>query len=198
MRSGEIDFPDKDIPLREDVSLLGALVGQMLAEQGGEALFSQVEQVRRTAIARREGTPATDDLAALVSGLAVPEAVSLVRGFSAYFQVVNLAELVHRVRRRKHWLRQDDRPQPDSMRAVLEKLRPRIGDAAALQTLLDGLRVEPVFTAHPTEPTRRTLLEKQQLIARRLVDLMNTSLAPTRPAAPGRSRASPRTSISRT
>ena len=61
MRSGEIEFHDKDIPLREDVSLLGALVGQMLSEQGGEALFSKVEQVRRTAIARREGTPVTDD-----------------------------------------------------------------------------------------------------------------------------------------
>ena len=72
MRSGEIDFPDKDIPLREDVSLLGTLVGQMLSEQGGGALFSKVEKVRRTAIARREGTPVTDDLAALVRGLEVP------------------------------------------------------------------------------------------------------------------------------
>ena len=101
MRSGEIDFPEKDIPLREDVSLLGTLVGQMLSEQGGEALFTKVEPVRRTAIARREGTPVTDDLAALVSGLAVPEALSLVRAFAAYFQVVNLAELVHRIRRRR-------------------------------------------------------------------------------------------------
>ena len=72
MRSGEIDFPDKDIPLREDVSLLGTLVGQMLSEQGGGALFSKVEKVRRTAIARREGTPVTDDLVALVRGLDVP------------------------------------------------------------------------------------------------------------------------------
>jgi len=178
MRSGEIDFPDKDIPLREDVSLLGTLVGQMLSEQGGGALFSKVEKVRRTAIARREGTPVTDDLAALVRGLEVPEAMSLVRAFSAYFQVVNLAELVHRIRRRRDYLRDNDTPQPRGIHDTIARLAAaglRLDD---VQDYLGGILYEPVFTAHPTEATRRTLLEKQQIIARRLVDRLDPSRTP--------------------
>ncbi len=178
MRSGEIDFPDKDIPLREDVSLLGTLVGQMLSEQGGEALFSKVEKVRRTAIARREGTPVTDDLAALVRGLEVPEAMSLVRAFSAYFQVVNLAEQVHRIRRRRDYLRENDQPQPRGIHDTIDRLAAaglRLDD---MQDYLGGILYEPVFTAHPTEATRRTLLEKQQIIARRLVDRLDPSRTP--------------------
>jgi phosphoenolpyruvate carboxylase len=178
MRSGEIDFPEKDLPLREDVSLLGALVGQMLAEQGGEGLFSQVEQVRRTAIARREGTPATDDLAALVSGLAVPDALSLVRGFAAYFQVVNLAELVHRIRRRRDYLRDNDQPQPQGMHDTIARLAAAGLQLNEVQAYLGSILYEPVFTAHPTEATRRTLLEKQQVIARRLVDRLDPSRTP--------------------
>ena len=178
MRSGEIDFPDKDIPLREDVSLLGALVGQMLSEQGGEALFSKVEQVRRTAIARREGTPVTDDLAALVSGLAVSEALDLVRAFAAYFQVVNLAELVHRIRRRRDYQRANDTPQPRGIHDTIDRLAAAGLEFDDVQDYLSGILYEPVFTAHPTEATRRSLLEKQQVIARRLVDRLDPSRTP--------------------
>jgi phosphoenolpyruvate carboxylase len=152
----------------------------MLSEQGGEALFSKVEKVRRTAIARREGTPVTDDLAALVRGLEVPEAMSLVRAFSAYFQVVNLAELVHRIRRRRDYLRDNDTPQPRGIHDTIARLAAaglRLDD---VQDYLGGILYEPVFTAHPTEATRRTLLEKQQIIARRLVDRLDPSRTPVR------------------
>jgi phosphoenolpyruvate carboxylase len=172
-----VQFEAKDEPLRRDVGQLGALLGEVIREQCGEALFDAVERVRLAAIEQREsGRPC--DAAGLFGEMTVAEEENMIRAFSAWFQVANLAERVHRVRRRKHWLRSDERPQPDSMRAVLEKLAARIDSAQALQAVLNGLRIEPVFTAHPTEPTRRTLLEKQQLIARRLVDLMNTSLAP--------------------
>jgi phosphoenolpyruvate carboxylase len=172
-----VQFESKDEPLRRDVGQLGVMLGDVIREQCGDALFDAVERVRLAAIEQREsGRPF--HAANALDEMSVADEENLIRAFSAWFQVANLAERVHRVRRRKHWLRRDDRPQPDSLRAVLEKLEPRIDSAEELQAVLDGLRVEPVFTAHPTEPTRRTLLEKQQLIARRLVDLMNTSLAP--------------------
>ena len=170
-------FDAKDEPLRRDVGQLGAMLGEVIREQCGDALFDAVERVRLAAIEQRESGRACDPKG-LLGEMSVAQTEDLIRAFSTWFQVVNLAERVHRIRRRKHWLRLDDRPQPDSLRAVFEKLGPRIPNKAALQAVLDGLRIEPVFTAHPTEPTRRTLLEKQQLIARRLVDLMNTSLAP--------------------
>jgi phosphoenolpyruvate carboxylase len=178
MRTEEIDFPDKDIPLREDVSMLGTLVGQMLAEQGGEALFNQVEQVRRTAIMGREGTPVTDDLATMVSDLAVPEALSLVRSFAAYFQVVNLAELVHRIRRRRDYQRANDQPQPRGMHDTIARLALEGLEFDDVQDYLSGILYQPVFTAHPTEATRRSLLEKQQVIARVLVDRLDPSRTP--------------------
>ena len=178
MRSEEINFADKDIPLREDVSLLGSLVGEMLAEQGGARLLETVEQVRRAAIARREGTPATDDLVGLVRDLDAQGALGMVRAFSAYFQVVNLAERVHRIRRRRDYLRDHEGPQPRGIHDAIARLADaglRLDDA---QEFLSGILYEPVFTAHPTEATRRTLLEKQQLIAKHLTDRLNPSLTP--------------------
>ncbi|MDH3768268.1 MAG: phosphoenolpyruvate carboxylase [Gammaproteobacteria bacterium] len=178
MKRGEIDFPDKDIPLREDVSLLGGLVGEMLSEQGGEALFNKVEQVRRTAISRREEVADTSDLAALVQGLESAQALRLVRAFSAYFQVVNLAERVHRIRRRRDYLRDHDGPQPRGMHDTIARLAESGLKLSAVQDYLGDILYEPVFTAHPTEATRRTLLEKQQVIARRLVDRLDPSRTP--------------------
>ena len=172
-----VHFAEKDEPLRRDVGQLGAMLGDVIREQCGDALFEAVEQVRLAAIEQRESGQGCNP-SELLGDLSVDDEANLIRAFSSWFQVANLAERVHRVRRRKHWLRCDDKPQPDSLRAVLAKLGERIDGPEDLQAILDGLRVEPVFTAHPTEPTRRTLLEKQQLIARRLVDLMNTSLAP--------------------
>ncbi|MBT8135679.1 MAG: phosphoenolpyruvate carboxylase [Gammaproteobacteria bacterium] len=178
MRSGDIDFAEKDRPLREDVSLLGTLVGEMLAEQGGEALFKRVEQVRRAAIARREGTPATDDLAALVRDLNAAETLELVRAFSSYFQVVNLAERVHRIRRRRDYLRDHDDPQPRGIHEAIAQLAAAGLTLDKVEDYLGTILYEPVFTAHPTEATRRTLLEKQQLIARHLTDRFDPSRTP--------------------
>ncbi len=183
-----LDFPPKDEPLRDDVRTLGDLVGRVIREQGGDDLFAAVEAARKAAIARREeparvSAPRDGEarLVGLVEDLPPGEAELLVRAFATYFQVVNMAEKAHRIRRRRDYLRrsaEDGEPQRYSLRDTVGRLAAAgLGpdEAAALFT---GLRVEPVFTAHPTEATRRTLLEKQQEIARRLVDLMNPALTP--------------------
>ncbi len=164
------EFLPPDGPLREDVNRLGAMVGRVLAEQAGEDFFQRVEQVRTAAIRRRREGAAVDDLAASLAGLEAAEAQALARAFATYFQVVNTAERVHRIRRRRDYQREGSKPQPESLLAVLGELKAAGVGATELVTALERLWVEPVFTAHPTEAVRRSLLEKEQAIVRSLVD----------------------------
>ncbi len=193
MAERKIEFPDKDQPLRDDVSVLGALVGEVIREQCGAALFQAVESARVAAIRRRELPGAEGDLAEALarppegapcwdgepSGQLSPAYVErLVRSFSTYFQVVNLAEKIHRIRRRRDYLRSGSLPQPGSLVDALERLRRAGLGAEEVGELLGRLEIEPVFTAHPTEATRRAILEKHQSIARRLVERMNPMRTP--------------------
>jgi phosphoenolpyruvate carboxylase len=122
----DIHFPPKHEALREDVHALGELVGEMLREQGGERLLETVEQDRVLAIRRREGDPdAAAALTVRVRGRPPGEARDLVRAFSTWFQMVNLAEKVHRIRRRREYFLHD------SARAL--ERHQRILDAAGLR-----------------------------------------------------------------
>ena len=177
-----IRFEAKDRALRDDVRELGAIVGAVIAEQCGETVFEAVEQIRRAAILQRE-TGERGDLRCLLDTLDTNAATEVIRGFSAYFQVVNIAEKVHRIRRRREWLRSVRQTRPDSLEVAMQRLMAQHPDPADAQAFLDALLIELVFTAHPTEPTRRTMLLKQQQIARRLVGRMDTSQTPREQAA---------------
>jgi phosphoenolpyruvate carboxylase len=169
----EVEFAPKDAPLRDDVRTLGALVGDVLREQCGDPFFQLVERARRAAIASAE-----DELHALVRGLPPPDAETLVRAFSTYFEVVNLAERIHRIRRRRDYLRSASDPQEGSLKATFGRLAAASIPPPQIAALLQHLRIEPVFTAHPTEATRRTLLEKEQVIGRLLVERLDPSRTP--------------------
>ena len=96
MTERTILFPPKDVPLREDVRMLGALVGEMLRDQGSEDFYRTVEAARQAAIRRREADPTAEgELIALLEDLPPSDAAALVRGFAAYFQVVNRSEYVN-------------------------------------------------------------------------------------------------------
>ncbi|WP_426702101.1 phosphoenolpyruvate carboxylase [Rhodanobacter sp. Col0626] len=168
--SREPEFLPPDGPLREDVGRLGAMVGRMLAEQGGSALFERVEQVRTAAIRRRREGDSMDELAGSLAGLDAVAAEALARAFATYFQAVNTAEQVHRIRRRRDYQREGSAPQPESLLDVLGQLKAQGVAADELLGWLDRLWIEPVFTAHPTEAVRRSLLEKEQAIVRSLID----------------------------
>jgi len=174
------DTPDLpyDAPLREDVSRIGAMVGQMLAEQRGEAFFEKVEAVRTTAIRRRREDEPVATLDHALSGLDAEEAEAMARAFATYFQAVNIAERVHRIRRRRDYQRSDTHPQPESLLDVLTRLKAQGVTAGELVEWLGRLHVEPVFTAHPTEAVRRSLLEKEQAIVRSLVDNFDPTRTP--------------------
>ena len=178
MQEREHDFLPHDGPLREDVSRLGAMVGRMLAEQKGEDFYQRVESVRTAAIRRRREGRSVDALADSLAGLDAPDAEALARAFASYFQAVNIAERVHRIRRRRDYQREGDKPQPESLLDALTRLKEQGVAAQELLDWLQRLQVEPVFTAHPTEAVRRSLLEKEQSIVRALVDNFDPTRTP--------------------
>jgi len=191
----QLEFASTDALLRDDVRRLGAMVGEMLAEQVSPAFLQQVEQVRRIAIARREQGEPVDALVARLADVPLADAEALVRAFAAYFGATNLAERVHRIRRRRDYQRQGDQPQPGSLQAVLRDLRDAGVTLPELQALLQGMRIEPVFTAHPTEAIRRALLLKERTVVERLVaDIDRTRTPPERGADAARIRQSLTTS----
>lgn len=177
LRRQDITFEDKDQALRNDVRTLGALVGELLKEQGGDELFDLVETARLRSIRRREGNEIPgEELAELVRNLDLSIALQVIRAFSTYFQMVNTAEKVHRIRRRRSYQQEAGQYQPGGLEETMVKLKAAGLDFPALQNLLEQICIEPVFTAHPTEPTRRTILHKEQNIVRRLIDMLNPTM----------------------
>ncbi|WP_266157219.1 phosphoenolpyruvate carboxylase [Dyella silvatica] len=177
------EFALSETPLREDVRRLGAMVGDMLAEQVSPDFLAEVERVRIAAIARRQHTDqptqsSPESLASLLTELTPTHAEALARAFASYFQAVNIAERVHRIRRRRDYQREGGTPQPESLLDVLTQLKAQGVQADELLDWLMRLQVEPVFTAHPTEAVRRSLLEKEQAIVRALVDNFDPTRTP--------------------
>src|SRR3984885_7256040 len=180
MNRSEIHFPPRHEALRDDVHALGALVGDILLEQGGQQLFDLVEHDRVAAVQRRGGDEkAALELAARVRGRPPALARDLVRAFLTWFQAVNLAEKVHRIRRRRQYFVKDSRrPQPGGVEDAVVTLKTRGLALKDVMDLLGTLRIEPVFMAHPTESTRQTILTKQQRIAELLLDRLDPTLTP--------------------
>lgn len=174
----DIDLPATDALLRDDVRRLGALVGEILAEQVSPAFLAEVETLRVASIRRREAGEPIDAVADRLRGLPLDQAERLVRAFAAYFQAVNLAERVHRIRRRRDYQRLEGAPQPGGLEDVLRQLRDDGVPAAEIAALIARLRIEPVFTAHPTEAVRRALLDKEADVVRCLVEDIDRGLTP--------------------
>ena len=158
---------DRFEALRKDVSYLGRVLGDTLLEQEGERLFDIEEMIRALSKDRRNGErDAEERLERVVQALDVDLAERVTRAFTHYFQLVNLAEQHHRTRRRRDYARAG-KPQPGSLDVVLDTLAKDL-TAERFAKLLSNTSVELVFTAHPSEAQRRTVLEKH----RRLVSLL--------------------------
>ncbi len=181
----------KDAPLRADIRRLGDLLGETLKRLGGERLFEIEEDVRALCkrLRREHSNKGAADRAAsterelkrLLQDLSLDETIGVIRAFSVYFQLVNIAEQHHRIRRKKYYdLRTPEQPQRGSISETLRSLRRDFSDTRLLQSVIDRLEIVPVMTAHPTEAARRTLLEKQRRIAELLSDFDDENLAPRR------------------
>jgi phosphoenolpyruvate carboxylase len=159
--------PDPHASLRDDVRLLGTLLGETLRAREGDDLFAQIERVRAMAKAAHEGDRGGfDRLSDLLRQLPLAAAVPIARAFSHFLALANIAEQHHRVRRRREYARAPDRrPQPGSCDEAFPRLIAAGVTPAALAAAIAALRIELVLTAHPTEIARRTVLQAQHRIA---------------------------------
>ncbi|MFF0518825.1 phosphoenolpyruvate carboxylase [Actinomadura nitritigenes] len=148
-------------PLRRDVRLLGAMLGDGLVEYGGRELLDDVERLRHAVIAARRGETSADEVAAIVDGWTLERAEQVARAFTVYFHLTNLAEEHHRIRTLRE--RDTGGSVPGSVAAAVEEIRAAGGDRLA--EMIDGLEFRPVFTAHPTEARRRAVVTAIQRIS---------------------------------
>ena len=160
-------------PLRSEVRELGAALGRVITQIEGRGTFDTVELLRRLAKARRAGeADAERQLGRAIAGLEPEAAFNQAMAFTLYFELVNLAEENFRVtllRRRRvaHALGSDDgRPIRESIDAAVTELKAAGVEPPEMQRLVDSLGIELVFTAHPTETKRRTLLAKLRRLSR--------------------------------
>src|SRR4051812_38712320 len=142
----------KNAPLRRDVRSLGVLLGRVLKEQEGEALFQNVERLRESLTRHRDGEEEIRFAQELVGGLSLREAHKVTKAFAIYFELTNLAETNHRKRRRRANLLDSERaPQPGSFRGTLLRMRDAGIQFEQALELFRRIAITPVFTAHPTE-----------------------------------------------
>ena len=164
--------PDiKEKPLRRDVRSLGQLLGIVLREQEGERLFELVETLRQLSITARTGSTAFQPARQLINNVSVLEAAKLTKAFSTYFELANLAETNHRKRRRRAARLIAAPPQPGTFTGTLLRTREAGIQFQDVWEALQRIHITPVFTAHPTEVGRRTVIWKRQRIAQLLEDL---------------------------
>ncbi|GAA2451666.1 phosphoenolpyruvate carboxylase [Actinomadura vinacea] len=163
-------------PLRRDVRLLGAMLGDGLVEYGGQGLLDDVERLRHAVIAARRGEIDGAEVAAMVDGWSLERAELVARAFTVYFHLTNLAEEHHRIRTLRERDNRDETVS-GSAAAAVEGIRASAGRPAEV---VEGLEFRPVFTAHPTEARRRAVVTSIQRVSDLLARLN---------AAPGASEA---------
>ena len=167
------DVRPEDIPLHDDVRRLGAALGQVIERLEGEDAFQVVDGLRRECRARRRNEPrakSLDELIESVDALSPRLAAIAARAFTLFFLLINTAEQVHRVRRRRSYMRDGEAtPQPASALWTMERLKSLGFSADKVAEAVNSLEVRPVLTAHPTESTRRTLLALQARVADLLI-----------------------------
>jgi phosphoenolpyruvate carboxylase len=183
------DEAAKDNPLRRDVRSLGAILGQVISEQTGQELFESVETLRRLLIEHRDSTrrspgesPSEElmsEAQQLISNMDLPRAYQVTKAFATYFELTNLAETNHRKRRRRAGkLDRDHAPLPGSFRGTLLRMKESGMSAQDSLAALRQIQITPVFTAHPTEVARQTVLLKRRRITKQLERLDRLPLTP--------------------
>ncbi|WP_369258409.1 phosphoenolpyruvate carboxylase [Geodermatophilus amargosae] len=161
-RDPEGDGRADDAPLRDDIRLLGRVLGEVIREQTGDDVLDLVESTRVQAFAVRRSETDRAGLAARLGDLDVRAANHVIRAFSHFSLLANLAEDLHHERRRRHHRRAGSPPQPGSLAATFALLDRAGLDPDVVARELAGALVVPVVTAHPTEVRRRTISQVQQ------------------------------------
>ena len=171
---------EKREKLGAEIRFLGRVLGDVIREQAGTALFELEEEIRLGARARREGTPGAEQaLSARIRSMSDSEARAVVRAFTLFFDLMNLAEDRERVRvLRERERSRSPEPRSESMEEAVLLMQKAGLDAKGSQALLDLLSIGLVFTAHPTEAKRRSVRTKVRLLRQSLIHLDDADLLP--------------------
>ncbi len=151
-------------PMREDIRLLGAMLGDTVREQNGDETFDLVEQARVESFRVRRSEIDRNELSQLFDGIEAKQAIPVIRAFTHFALLANVAEDIHRERRRAIHVMAGEPPQNSTLAATYLKLDAADLDAATVADALTGALVAPVITAHPTETRRRTVFDTQHRI----------------------------------
>ena len=162
---------DKDFPLRDDIRLLGRLLGDIVREQEGDDVFALVERIRQSSVLLSQNTDRDLDSAmraefeAFLVDLPRNSMISVVRAFSYFLHLANIAEDQHHIRRRRAHEIKGSTPREGSMLHALDRLSDAAVPVAQIRNFFDVALVSPVLTAHPTEISRKCILQCQHEIA---------------------------------
>ncbi|APC50058.1 phosphoenolpyruvate carboxylase [Virgibacillus halodenitrificans] len=166
---------DSNALLRRDVNMLGSILGEILVLHGGKELFDKVETIREMTKSIRKTYDADtyQTLKNEISTLQPPMRQQVIRAFSIYFHLINIAEQNHRIRRRREYLLKEEESQSFSLEKTVSNVKNYDLTNEDIQDVLNELSVELIMTAHPTEATKRTVLEIQKRISEILRKLDN-------------------------
>lgn len=158
---------DKDLPLRNDIRLLGRLLGEVLREQSGETMYDLVETIRQTSVqfARERDEQAGRDLTRVLNSFSPHMAVFIVRAFSQFLHLANIAEDQHHIRRNREHEIAGSKPRDGTLIHALERLDQAGIGGENLADVIADMQVSPVLTAHPTEVQRKSVLTLHRKLA---------------------------------
>jgi phosphoenolpyruvate carboxylase len=167
-----VEANDKDLPLREDIRLLGRILGDTIREQSGQAVFDTVEQIRQNSVRfrRDEDVTARRELEATLNSLPPNDALQVIRAFSFFSHLANIAEDQHHIRRARAHILGGSAPREGSMASALGRARDAGISPAQLADFFADALVVPVLTAHPTEVRRRSTIDRETEIAELLAE----------------------------
>jgi phosphoenolpyruvate carboxylase len=159
--------PEKDLPLENDIRLLGKLLGDTVREQEGEEVFGLIENIRRAAVRfhRRDDPSGRAEMTDLVSTLAPHQAIIVTRAFSYFSHFANMAEDEHHIRRTRAHAIAGSPPRPGSVAHALDRMLEAGWTADDIAGLLDSALISPVLTAHPTEVRRQSTMRRELQMA---------------------------------
>jgi phosphoenolpyruvate carboxylase len=180
-----LEFPDKDLPLRDDIRLLGRILGDTVRSQEGEAVFAIVERIRLTSIRfhRDEDEAARHKLEATLNSLSPGQNIQIIRAFSYFSQLANIAEDQHHIRRTRAHALAASAPREGTMAHALARARNAGICRSKLQNFFKNAMVCPVLTAHPTEVRRKSTIDREMEVAHLLAERDRLRLTPEETAA---------------
>jgi phosphoenolpyruvate carboxylase len=180
-----IETPDKDLPLREDIRLLGRILGDTIREQSGEAAFDTVENIRQNSVRfrRDEDLTARRDLEAILNALAPRKALQIIRAFGFFSHLANIAEDQHHIRRTRAHSLSAASPREGTIAYSLARARQAGIPPARLDAFFASATVVPVLTAHPTEVRRKSTIDREMEVAELIAERDRSSATLTELAA---------------